>query len=147
MVVAVTYYGMSTFEGPMMSIKSVNAVSHFTDWTIGHVHAGALGWNAFLSFGILYYAIPAPLEDDALFHEAGDAALLARHDRPHRLPGVDVGRRHHAVGDVARLRAGRSSRLSGLHRDRASPGADVRSASALADSCSSSRCSSVASTS
>ncbi|MCK6683424.1 MAG: cytochrome-c oxidase, cbb3-type subunit I [Thermoanaerobaculia bacterium] len=58
MVVAVTYYGMSTFEGPMMSIKSVNAVSHFTDWTIGHVHAGALGWNAFLSFGILYWIIP-----------------------------------------------------------------------------------------
>ncbi len=58
MVVAVTYYGMATFEGPMMSIKSVNAVSHFTDWTIGHVHAGALGWNAFLSFGILYWAVP-----------------------------------------------------------------------------------------
>jgi cytochrome c oxidase cbb3-type subunit I/II len=58
MVVAITYYGMSTFEGPMMSIKSVNAVSHFTDWTIGHVHAGALGWNAFLSFAILYWAIP-----------------------------------------------------------------------------------------
>ncbi|MGE3490891.1 MAG: cytochrome-c oxidase, cbb3-type subunit I [Vicinamibacterales bacterium] len=58
MVVAITYYGMSTFEGPMMSIKSVNAVSHFTDWTIGHVHAGALGWNAFLSFAILYWAVP-----------------------------------------------------------------------------------------
>ncbi len=58
MVVAVTYYGMVTFEGPMMSIKSVNAVSHFTDWTIGHVHAGALGWNAFLSFGILYWVVP-----------------------------------------------------------------------------------------
>jgi cytochrome c oxidase cbb3-type subunit I/II len=58
MVVAVTYYGMVTFEGPMMSIKSVNAVSHFTDWTIGHVHAGALGWNAFLSFGVLYWAVP-----------------------------------------------------------------------------------------
>ncbi|MEI6667096.1 MAG: cytochrome-c oxidase, cbb3-type subunit I [Acidobacteriota bacterium] len=58
MVVAVTYYGMSTFEGPMMSIKSVNAVSHFTDWTIGHVHAGTLGWNAFLSFGILYWVVP-----------------------------------------------------------------------------------------
>jgi cytochrome c oxidase cbb3-type subunit I/II len=58
MVVAVTYYGMATFEGPMMSIKSVNAVSHFTDWTIGHVHAGALGWNAFLSFGILYWVVP-----------------------------------------------------------------------------------------
>jgi cytochrome c oxidase cbb3-type subunit I/II len=58
MVVAVTYYGMVTFEGPMMSIKSVNAVSHFTDWTIGHVHAGALGWNAFLSFGVLYWVVP-----------------------------------------------------------------------------------------
>ena len=58
LVVAVTYYGMSTFEGPMMSIKSVNAVSHYTDWTIGHVHAGTLGWNSFLSFGILYWAVP-----------------------------------------------------------------------------------------
>ena len=58
LVVGVTYYGMSTFEGPMMSIKTVNAVSHYTDWTIGHVHAGTLGWNAFLSFGILYWAIP-----------------------------------------------------------------------------------------
>ena len=58
LAVAVTYYGMSTFEGPMMSIKSVNAVSHYTDWTIGHVHAGTLGWNAFLSFGILYWVVP-----------------------------------------------------------------------------------------
>ncbi|MFH1570688.1 MAG: cytochrome-c oxidase, cbb3-type subunit I [Gemmatimonadota bacterium] len=58
LVVAVTYYGMSTFEGPMMAIKSVNAVSHYTDWTIGHVHAGTLGWNSFLSFGILYWAVP-----------------------------------------------------------------------------------------
>ncbi len=58
LVVAVTYYGMATFEGPMMSIKSVNAVSHYTDWTIGHVHAGTLGWNSFLSFGILYWIVP-----------------------------------------------------------------------------------------
>ena len=58
LVVAVTYYGMSTFEGPMMAIKSVNAVSHYTDWTIGHVHAGTLGWNAFMSFGILYWVVP-----------------------------------------------------------------------------------------
>jgi len=58
MVVAVTYYGMSTFEGPMMAIKSVNALSHYTDWTVGHVHAGTLGWNAFLSFGILYWVVP-----------------------------------------------------------------------------------------
>ena len=58
MVVAVTAYGMSTFEGPMLSLKNVNAISHFTDWTIAHVHVGALGWNGFLTFGMLYYLIP-----------------------------------------------------------------------------------------
>ncbi len=58
MVVAVTAYGMATFEGPMMSLKSVNALSHFTDWTIAHVHVGALGWNGMLTFGILYWLVP-----------------------------------------------------------------------------------------
>ena len=58
MVVAITAYAMATFEGPMLSIKSVNAISHYTDWTIGHVHVGALGWNGFLTFGILYWIIP-----------------------------------------------------------------------------------------
>ena len=58
MVVAVTAYGMSTFEGPMLSLKNVNAISHFTDWTIAHVHIGALGWNGMMSFGILYWLIP-----------------------------------------------------------------------------------------
>jgi cytochrome c oxidase cbb3-type subunit I/II len=58
MVVAVTAYGMATFEGPMLSLKSVNAISHFTDWTIAHVHVGGLGWNGFLTFGILYWLIP-----------------------------------------------------------------------------------------
>ena len=57
-VVAVTAYGMATFEGPMLSIKSVNAISHFTDWTIAHVHVGALGWNGFLTFGALYWLWP-----------------------------------------------------------------------------------------
>ncbi|WP_127126092.1 cytochrome-c oxidase, cbb3-type subunit I [Pseudoflavitalea rhizosphaerae] len=57
-VVAVTCYGMATFEGPMMSLKSVNAISHFSDWTIAHVHIGGLGWNGFMAFGILYYIIP-----------------------------------------------------------------------------------------
>ena len=57
-VVAVTAYGMATFEGPMLSIKSVNAISHFTDWTIAHVHVGALGWNGFLTFGMLYWLWP-----------------------------------------------------------------------------------------
>jgi cytochrome c oxidase cbb3-type subunit I len=49
---------MSTFEGPVMSVKQVNALSHYTDWTIGHVHSGALGWVAFISFGMLYYMVP-----------------------------------------------------------------------------------------
>lgn len=57
-VVAVTCYGMSTFEGPMLSLKSVNAIAHFTDWIIGHVHIGGLGWNGFMAFGMLYWLIP-----------------------------------------------------------------------------------------
>jgi cytochrome c oxidase cbb3-type subunit I/II len=56
--VGVTFYGMSTFEGPMLSIKSVNSLSHYTDWTIAHVHAGALGWNGFLAFGMVYWLAP-----------------------------------------------------------------------------------------
>ena len=58
LIVSVSFYGMSTFEGPMMSIKTVNALSHYTDWTIGHVHSGALGWVAFVSIGAMYYLIP-----------------------------------------------------------------------------------------
>lgn len=58
MVVAVTCYGMATFEGPMLSLKNVNAIAHFTDWIVAHVHIGALGWNGFLTFGILYWLIP-----------------------------------------------------------------------------------------
>ncbi|MCP4330131.1 MAG: cytochrome-c oxidase, cbb3-type subunit I [Alphaproteobacteria bacterium] len=58
MVTSVAFYGMSTFEGPMMSIKAVNSLSHYTDWTIGHVHSGALGWVAFVSFGAMYYLVP-----------------------------------------------------------------------------------------
>ncbi|MCR6630976.1 MAG: cytochrome-c oxidase, cbb3-type subunit I [Magnetospirillum sp.] len=58
LVSSVAFYGMSTFEGPMMSVKAVNSLSHYTDWTIGHVHSGALGWVAFVSFGALYYLVP-----------------------------------------------------------------------------------------
>jgi cytochrome c oxidase cbb3-type subunit I/II len=57
-VVGITFYGMATFEGPMLSIKSVNALSHYTDWTIAHVHSGALGWNGFMAFGMLYWMLP-----------------------------------------------------------------------------------------
>jgi len=58
LIVSVSFYGMSTFEGPMMSIKTVNALSHYTDWTIGHVHSGALGWVGMISMGAMYYLIP-----------------------------------------------------------------------------------------
>ncbi|MDR2209018.1 MAG: cytochrome-c oxidase, cbb3-type subunit I [Azoarcus sp.] len=58
LVTSLSFYGMSTFEGPMMSVKSVNALSHYTDWTIGHVHSGALGWVAMISIGALYYLLP-----------------------------------------------------------------------------------------
>ena len=55
---SLAFYGLATFEGPMMAIKSVNVVSHFTDWTIGHVHSGALGWNAMITYGVFYYLVP-----------------------------------------------------------------------------------------
>jgi cytochrome c oxidase cbb3-type subunit 1 len=58
LVASVGFYGMSTFEGPVMSIKAVNSLSHYTDWTIGHVHSGALGWVAFVSFGAVYHLVP-----------------------------------------------------------------------------------------
>ena len=63
-VVGITFYGMSTFEGPMMSVKSVNALSHYTDWTIGHVHAGALGWVGFMTFGMIYWLVPRLFQTD-----------------------------------------------------------------------------------
>ncbi|MFZ4651145.1 MAG: cbb3-type cytochrome c oxidase subunit I, partial [Rubrivivax sp.] len=58
LIVSLSFYGMSTFEGPMMSIKTVNALSHYTDWTVGHVHSGALGWVGLVSMGCLYHLIP-----------------------------------------------------------------------------------------
>ncbi|MEX1665459.1 cytochrome-c oxidase, cbb3-type subunit I [Zhongshania arctica] len=64
LVVSLSFYGMSTFEGPMMSIKTVNSLSHYTDWTIGHVHSGALGWVAMISIGMVYHMVPV------LYHRA-----------------------------------------------------------------------------
>lgn len=58
LIIALAFYGMSTFEGPLMSIRAVNSLSHYTDWTIGHVHSGALGWVGFITFGSLYYLVP-----------------------------------------------------------------------------------------
>lgn len=67
MIASVGFYGMSTFEGPLMSIKVVNSLSHYTDWTIGHVHSGALGWNALISFGVLYFLVPKLWKRERLY--------------------------------------------------------------------------------
>jgi cytochrome c oxidase cbb3-type subunit I/II len=73
-VVGVTFYMMSTFEGPMLSVKTVNALSHYTDWTIAHVHGGALGWNGFMTFGMIYFLLPRLFQ--AKVHSA---KLMAAH--------------------------------------------------------------------
>ncbi|QEX20759.1 cytochrome c oxidase, cbb3-type subunit I [Hypericibacter adhaerens] len=67
LVTSVAFYGMSTFEGPLMSIRQVNALSHYTDWTIGHVHSGALGWVAFVSFGAVYFLVPRLWHREGLY--------------------------------------------------------------------------------
>jgi cytochrome c oxidase cbb3-type subunit 1 len=66
-VISLAFYGMSTFEGPMMSIKSVNSLSHYTDWTIGHVHSGALGWNGMISFASVYFLVPRLWKRERLY--------------------------------------------------------------------------------
>jgi cytochrome c oxidase cbb3-type subunit 1 len=70
LVVSVAFYGMSTFEGPVMSVKAVNALSHYTDWTIGHVHSGALGWVGYVSFGALYCLVPWLWKRERLYSNA-----------------------------------------------------------------------------
>ena len=67
MVMALAFYGMATFEGPMLSIKAVNSLSHYTDWTIGHVHAGALGWNGMITFAAVYYLTPRLWQRERLY--------------------------------------------------------------------------------
>jgi cytochrome c oxidase cbb3-type subunit 1 len=67
LVTSIAFYGMSTFEGPVMSIKAVNSLSHYTDWTIGHVHSGALGWVAFVSFGAMYFLVPKLWKRERLY--------------------------------------------------------------------------------
>ncbi len=67
LVVSLSFYGMSTFEGPMMSIKTVNSLSHYTDWTIGHVHSGALGWVAMISIGCIYHLVPIMFERERMY--------------------------------------------------------------------------------
>jgi cytochrome c oxidase cbb3-type subunit 1 len=67
MIVSLAFYGMSTFEGPMMSIRAVNSLSHYTDWTIGHVHSGTLGWVGFISFGAVYHLVPVLWKRERLY--------------------------------------------------------------------------------
>jgi len=67
LVVSLSFYGMSTFEGPMMAIKTVNAISHYTDWTIGHVHSGALGWVAMITIGATYHLVPKLFNQKAMY--------------------------------------------------------------------------------
>ncbi|MFQ5438263.1 MAG: cbb3-type cytochrome c oxidase subunit I, partial [Paracoccaceae bacterium] len=67
LVISVAFYGMSTFEGPVMSIRAVNSLSHYTDWTIGHVHSGALGWNGMITFGALYFLTPRLWNKERLY--------------------------------------------------------------------------------
>ena len=69
MITSLSFYGMSTFEGPMMSIKTVNALSHYTDWTVGHVHSGALGWVAFIAIGCTYYMLPRLFGKEKMYSE------------------------------------------------------------------------------
>src|SRR4051794_21368926 len=72
-VTSVGFYGMSTFEGPVMSIKAVNSLSHYTDWTIGHVHSGAMGWVGFVTFGAMYYLFPKLWKKTGLYSDALDS--------------------------------------------------------------------------
>jgi len=67
LIVSLSFYGMSTFEGPMMAIKTVNALSHYTDWTIGHVHSGALGWVALVTIGAMYFLIPKVFDREQMY--------------------------------------------------------------------------------
>jgi cytochrome c oxidase cbb3-type subunit 1 len=84
MVMPIAFYGMSTFEGPIMSIKTVNSLSHYTDWTIGHVHSGALGWVGMISFGAIYALVPWLWNRERLYSlKLIDLALLAG-DAGHR---------------------------------------------------------------
>ena len=123
MVISVGFYGMSTFEGPMMSIRAVNSLSHYTDWTIGHVHSGALGWNGMITFGALYFLVPRLWNRARLYSlSLVSLALLAGDHRHHPLRRLDVGDRHHGGPDVARSRCQRlSGELVRRHRCRQVP--------------------------
>jgi cytochrome c oxidase cbb3-type subunit I/II len=94
---------MSTFEGPMLSIKAVNAISHYTDWTIAHVHVGALGWNGFLTFGILFWIIPKMFRTELYSRKLANMHFWLRHIGYLVLCDSDVLERLDTMGVVASI--------------------------------------------
>jgi hypothetical protein len=137
LITSLSFYGMSTFEGPMMSIKTVNALSHYTDWTVGHVHSGALGWVAMISIGSVYYLIPRLYGKTEMYSVQADQRPLLDRDHRHRaVHRLDVDLRCDAGPDVACDQPGRHADLllrrvgqgqlpvldDPLHRRRAVPG-------------------------
>jgi len=108
-VVGITFYGMSTFEGPMLSIKSVNGLSHYTDWTIAHVHSGALGWNGMMTFGMIYWLLPrlyqAPLWSKKLaeWHFWLGTMAILLYIVPIYIAGLTQGLMWRAMDDMGRL--------------------------------------------
>ena len=130
LITSLSFYGMSTFEGPMMSIKTVNALSHYTDWTVGHVHSGALGWVAMVSIGSIYYLMPRLFGKTEMYSvklitvhfwiaTIGIVLYIAAHVDFRRDAGPDVARgqrRRHADLQLRRVGQGvpiRSGRFAG----------------------------------
>ena len=112
LIVSLSFYGMSTFEGPMMSIKTVNALSHYTDWTVGHVHSGALGWVGLVTMGSMYYLIPKLFGQKQMYSVKADRnSLLDGHHRHRDLYRGDVDCRCDAGPDVARHQCRRHADL------------------------------------
>ena len=121
MVVGVTAYGMATFEGPMMSLKNVNALTHYTDYIIGHVHLGALAWNGGLAFAMLYYIMPRIYGTKLYSVRLANVHFwLATLGILFYAIPMYVGR-HHAEPDVAGVHGGRRAALSELPRNRRAP--------------------------
>jgi cytochrome c oxidase cbb3-type subunit 1 len=103
MMVAVVFYGLTTFEGSFMAIRPVNSLSHYTDWTIGHVHAGALGWVAMITFGSIYASVPWLWKRPAMYSAKLVEAFLARRRWDRCLRLCDVEFRYYPGPDVAHL--------------------------------------------
>jgi cytochrome c oxidase cbb3-type subunit I/II len=127
-IAGVTFYGMATFEGPLLSIKSVSGLAHYTDWIIGHVHTGALGWNGFMAAGMFYFLVPKLWNRPLHSKSAGRPSLLDRDDRNPALHRLDVDQRSHPRTDVEGGWGRRSPAVSELCRDADCDSPDVPNA-------------------